>query len=378
MKSRIAATFIAAGMAVSAAEAQTPGRAPTGSFELGVDGMAWWFKDTPVPVPLVTNLIAGAPETQTYLGGAPLSVGTLPGARIAGSYVLSDRSTLEGNFLFVPDRSTTRSVSSSGQIGSVNLIVPYLDANSNQENGTEISFAPIYSGSATEKYTVGMLGAEVNDALTLSSSASWTVEALGGGRYLRLHETLAFMTSSPTIGPFPAGAWATLDRFETSDDFYGLQAGLRARYDRDRFFGTGTVKLALGAMVQSVAIQGSLLTDELSSDGSLQTFAGGYFALPSNIGSNSRAVFSVVPEVDVRFGYRLSPALSILVGYSFFYASNVVRPGNQIDRTVNPTQSTSYTENPVPIPEGPARPSFSFRESSFWAQGANLGFSYRF
>jgi len=371
---------IAAGIAAmaAAAHAQTTTRGPVGSFELGLEGMAWWFQASPEPVPLVTNIIVGTPATQIYLGGQDLSVGVTAGGKIAGSYVLSDHTALEGNFLFVPDRSTTRSISSTGQIGSVDLIVPYLDANTNQENGTQISFAPIYSGSATEKYTVGMLGAEVNAALAFSHSGTWTVEGLGGVRYWRLHETLSFATSSPFIAPFPPGTWNTLDQFATADNFYGLQGGLRAVYDGGKFFGTGVVKVALGAMVQSVDISGSLVTDEFSADGSLQKFLGGYFALPSNIGNYSRAAFSVMPEVDIRIGYRVTPTLSILVGYSFLYASDVVRPGNQIDRTVNTTQSTAYTENPTPTPEGPARPAFSFHDSGFWAQGASFGLAYRF
>jgi len=55
-----------------------------------------------------------------------------------------------------------------------------------------------------------------------------------------------------------------------------------------------------------------------------------------------------------------------------------VRPGNQIDRTVNTAQSTAYTETPNPVAQGPARPAFGFNDSSFWAQSVSLGLSYRF
>jgi hypothetical protein len=382
VKNKIAAMLICAGVAATVAQAQTstpwPVRAPAGSVEVGVEAIAFWLRDTPAPVPLVTNLIAGAPTTQTYLGGQDLSVGATGGMRLTASYALSNRSSLEGNFFFIPYRSTTRSVSSSGQNGSINLIVPYFDVNTDRENGTEISYAPIYSGSAQEEYSVGMLGAEVNGAWALSPSAPWTVDALGGFRYLRLRETYTFTTSSPYVAPFPPGVWDTTDKFETTNNFYGLQAGLRARYDQGAFFGTGTVKVALGAMVQSVDISGSLVTDDFTNFGATQTFPGGYFALPSNIGSYSRSTFAVVPEVGFNVGYRITPAASIFLGYSFLYASNVVRPGNQIDRNVNTTQSTAYTETPTPIAQGPARPSFSFNDSSFWAQSVSLGFSYRF
>ncbi len=383
MKKTILATMIAtmsaaAVHAQTAQPAQTAAPGPPGAFQLGVEGLVWWFQDTPVPVPLVTDLIVGLPDTATFLGGEDLSTGASAGGRITGGYSLTEGMSLEGSFFFIPDNSTTRSVSSSGEIGSVDLIVPYLDANTGQENGTEISFAPIYGATAIETYTVGMLGAEVNGALAILASPGFTVDALAGIRYLNLREKYAFATSSPYVPPFPAGIWATLDRFDTTNNFYGLQPGVRARYDGGAFFGTATLKVGLGAMVQSVHIQGSLVTDEFTSDGSTQTFAGGYFALPSNIGDYSRTAFAFVPEIDLRAGWRIAPDFSILLGYSFLYASDVARPGNQIDRTINTTQSTAYTENPNPIVVGPAAPVLEIHDSSFWAQGASFGIAYRF
>jgi len=375
-------TALCVALGATSVAAQTtdawPVRGKAGSLELGVEAAAWWLRDTPAPVPLVTDLIVGAPTTQTYLGGQDLSVGASGGLRILASYALSDRSGIEGNVFFIPYRSTPNSVSSSGKVGSVNLIVPYLDVNTNRENGTEISYAPIYGATAQEEYSVGMLGAEVNGAWALSASAPWTVDALGGVRYLRLRETYTFTTTSPYVAPYPPGVWDTTDRFETTNSFYGLQAGLRARFDQGAFFGTGTAKVALGAMVQAVDISGSLVTDEFTTNGTTQSFPGGYFALPSNIGNYSRSTFAVVPEVAFNIGYRITPAASIFLGYSFVYASNVVRPGNQIDRTLNTTQSTAYTEDSTPTPQGPARPSFSYNDSAFWAQSLSIGFAYRF
>jgi hypothetical protein len=64
-------------------------------------------------------------------------------------------------------------------------------------------------------------------------------------------------------------------------------------------------------------------------------------------------------------------------GYDVIYISNVVRPGDQIDTTLN------FTSNPVingvgTTLTGPARPAPQFNGSSFWAQGVKLGASYAF
>jgi hypothetical protein len=337
------------------------------------------LRDAPAPVPLVTDGVVGLPGLQTYLGGQDVNVGASGGVRFTAAYALSTSIALEGNVFVIPYRTTTSGVSSSGKPGSVNLIVPYYDPTTNREDGTEISYAPIYAGTAQASYKVGMLGAELNGAWALSSAAPWTVDVLGGFRYLRLRETYTFTTSSPYIPPYePAGVWDTTDRFETTNDFYGLQAGVRGRYDSGTFFGTGVAKLALGAMRQAVDVSGSLVTGEFTTTGAPQTFAGGYFALPSNIGNYSRTAFAVVPEVAFTVGYRINPALSVYIGYSLLYATNVVRPGNQIDRTVNTTQSVAYTENPNAVLQGVARPSFAYDASDFWAQGVSLGLTYRF
>ena len=58
------------------------------------------------------------------------------------------------------------------------------------------------------------------------------------------------------------------------------------------------------------------------------------------------------------------------------YLSNVVRPGDQIDTTLN------FTGNPALSPgsalTGAARPEPLFKSSSFWAQGVKFGASYQF
>jgi hypothetical protein len=86
-----------------------------------------------------------------------------------------------------------------------------------------------------------------------------------------------------------------------------------------------------------------------------------------------------VPEAGLKVGYRLTPWASVFVGYTFLYASAVVRPGAQIDRNINTTQGMAFQAPQTPAPtlalEGPARPAVRVRESDFWAQGLNIGVS---
>lgn len=381
MRKVIAAAFamplLVSGMA--AAQTGSPGAGTRGPFTVDVEALAWWFKSSPTPTPIITDGVYGQPGTQTLLGGGDMDTNPNPGFRLTAGYALDRRWGMEGSFLYVGSRSTSRSVSSPGTARSNDLLLPYFDVLLNREALTEISLAPLYAGSAQVELSNSMMGAEANATYAVDSARPWDVGLIGGFRWLQLKETYTITTSSPFIPPSPAGdIWQTTDKFAANNNFYGAQFGARARYDSDRWFASGVLKVGLGAMVQSVDVNGSLLTNDFNNFGAAQTYPGGYFALPSNMGGHSRTVFAVVPEVRLNVGYQITPAASLYLGYNFLFANNVVRPGNQVNRNLNTSQSASWTEDPNPTPSGPAQPSFSFNSSSFWAQGVSLGLGIRF
>ncbi|WP_299009694.1 BBP7 family outer membrane beta-barrel protein, partial [uncultured Caulobacter sp.] len=67
-----------------------------------------------------------------------------------------------------------------------------------------------------------------------------------------------------------------------------------------------------------------------------ETRSGGLLAQDSNIGNYERNELSVLPQLGVTLGYKLTERLKLTGGYTFVYWSNVVRPGDQIDPEVNP------------------------------------------
>jgi hypothetical protein len=129
-------------------------------------------------------------------------------------------------------------------------------------------------------------------------------------------------------------------------------------------------------MRQTVNIEGTLFTNDFVFPAPTPVAypGGGYFATPTNIGERSRSVFSVVPEVGLNIGYRLTSWMSIVSGYTFLYASDVVRAPKQINRTVN----YSDVNAPPAVPAGPQEPSFRFKSSDFWAQGLSVGLEFRY
>jgi hypothetical protein len=372
------------------ASAQT-GSAAAGPFSVSAEALLWWFKGSPTPIPLATDGLSGDPDTKILLGGGDRNTNANPGFRVTAGYApAASRWGLEGSVLYIPTRSSSKGVDSSGNLGSTDLLLPYIDAATGQESVTEISNSPVYRGSVREQLSNSLLGAEVNGTWALTSGGPLRVDVLGGFRWLRLRETYTITTSSPFIPPNPIDIWDTTDKFDAFNNFYGAQIGAKARYDWGRWFATGSVKFGLGAMVQTVDVSGSLVTNDFSlapltppgqptQFGPTQTFPGGYFALPTNIGNHTRTVFGVVPEVGLNVGYQITERMSVFVGYTMLYMNNVARPGNQIDRTLNTTQNVAWVGELLSTPpEGPARPAFKFKSSDFWAQGINVGLGFRF
>ena len=105
------------------------------------------------------------------------------------------------------------------------------------------------------------------------------------------------------------------------------------------------------------------------------TFPGGLFAQSSNIGRYTGNQFTVLPAVELKLAYQITERLRAFVGYDFMYWSQVVRPGNQIDRNINLSDSTVFGTGAL---LGPAYPMPLFNRGDFWAQGLNVGLEFRF
>ena len=384
MRSAIAAALTWLCIIPSGALGQTPG-APSGDpasreagrWTISTEAILWWFKDSPAPTPLVSTGPLSVPGSSVVLGGQDVDTNPNPGFRLTTGYALTERWGVEGSVFYVPTRSTSRTVSSSGQPGSQDLVIPFFDVTIPGESSTGLSSAGVFSGTATERFDTNLPGAELDGTLKLVASGPWRLDALGGFRYFRLHENYTFSTSSPNIPPRTVDVFATRDEFDATNNFYGAQLGVRGRFDWRKWFAGAAVRFAMGAMVQSVDISGSLVSNSFNNFGATQTFSGGYFAQPTNIGNHTRTAFAVLPELGLTVGYQITPWASIFLGYSFLYTNNVVRAPQQVNREINPNGAPGFTSPTTPV-TGPAEPSFKFNSSDFWAQGLNVGLGFRF
>jgi len=123
---------------LASAQATASDTATATPLTLQAEALLLWQKASPTPVPIITDGLYGQAGTNVLLGGGDMDTNPNPGLRLSASYALDKRLKLEGSFLYLGERSNSASVESSGQIGSVDLLLPFYDVTQNRENVTDI------------------------------------------------------------------------------------------------------------------------------------------------------------------------------------------------------------------------------------------------
>lgn len=196
------------------------------------------------------------------------------------------------------------------------------------------------------------------------------VYLLGGYRFFRLAENLQIQHTIEPVGDvFPAGTlFSSYDEFGTRNLFHGVDFGMINEFRWWRLNIETVLKAALGNMHQELDIYGWSSTFDGTST---TTRAGGLLALPTNMGHFNRDRLTVIPEVEVKIGLQVTPAIRATIGYDFTYVSRVMRPGHQLDLVINTTQRSG------PL-EGPARPLPVLQSTDVFIQGITAGLEFRY
>lgn len=380
------------------------GSEPDGSMRTWLDGeyLLWWLKPAPVSPPLLTtgpltnptslgSGILGANNTQVLAGDQNLNTGPYSGFRISGGWInCGNTFGVDGSFFYLSQRGTSFNASSD-DMGNPLLGRPVIDARTGSETVLFVSAPNAFNGSLNIASATNLYGFDGNILLPIQRSCceneiSTYFTALGGFRYLNLRDSLTLNQSSAVLGngvaffdgqPLTAGSdIAITDSFRTLNQFYGGQIGVQGGITWWRFTVNGTAKVALGSMREEAKISGS--TSALDPTiGLNQTTPGGLYALAGNSGAYNRNILAVVPEGSLWFSVEITPQIRAMLGYTILYFSNVARPGDLLDRSVDRTKIPSSQAFNAAVP-GPARPGFSWNGTDFWAQGINIGLSLRF
>jgi hypothetical protein len=351
-------------------------------FWVNADYLLWWIKDSRLPSLLTTGSIndavpgaLGQPGTHVLFGG-DVNNPVRSGARFQAGYWLMPDQTLgvDGSFFFLGNESVHFGAASDGR---PLLTRPFFNVNSDREDAFLVAAPGLQAGSFTAALSSRLLGADANLRGMLFRGPSYQVILIGGFRFLDLEEALRVRemdTLVPRSFSDPVTWTTTVDRFHTSNQFYGGQIGTNVSWSRGRFFVDFLGKIALGGSVQTACING--WSSFNTSNGQSGSIGVGQLAMPSNIGRAEKDQFAVVPEVGINLGYAITQHVRLTLGYTFLCWSRVFRPGDQIDRAVNTTEFPALVGTAPFV--GPARPNFTFKDSDFWAQGLNFGIQFRY
>lgn len=338
--------------------------------------MVGWTTGQRLPPLLTTGSGAlpgalGDPRTRVLFGGQEVNDQDRHGFRVGlgGYFDNACRIGMQAGFFLLPGMST------KGQAGSPTTAVsrPFTNAQSRAADIEVVSLPGDTNGTSTVNARSGdLLGADALLRCNLCCECGYRIDFLAGYRYLQLGEKLTVNENlQPLVAPFVRGTRILVqDSFGTDNYFNGGTVGLSLEAQRGNWCLEVAPRLSIGGNSRTVRIQG--LTS-VSVPGQTQvTGVGGLLAQTSNIGKYESCEFSLVPELDLTVSYRICSWLRASAGYSGLYWGKLVRPGNQIDLTVNRDLIPPQTAT-----TGPQRPAYSQRSSDLWMHGVRAGLELR-
>jgi hypothetical protein len=281
---------------------------------------------------------------------------------------------IQAGFFLLSQENTTYSAFSNSA-GSPILSVPFFNAQTLQEDQVPVASPGFYAGGVVVRSSSVSGGANLDGCFNVVRTSGFQVDLLGGFRFVDLRELLDIQTPDISIGSNATSgstAYNTVDDFRTSNQFYGGQLGGRVGYHWDRLSVDLNAAVSLGSTYQSINIDG-FSTAVGPSGGPPAVSPGGIFAQPTNMGHYRGWDFTVVPEAGLKIGFQVWRNLQISAGYDFLYWSSVVRPGAQIDREVNLSQSSLLGGGTL---AGPAQPVAPLSRSDFYVHGLTLGMQF--
>jgi hypothetical protein len=313
--------------------------------------------------------------TEILFGSNDGDQGVHSGARLALGYSFTPccDSGLDINYLFLGN--TTAAFAGTDATNPI-LARPFFNVTTALQDSVIIAYPAEQTGSLSVRDANELTSIEVLYRRGVLRQCNRELDLLFGYRFGRFSEDISIDQSSHylvTVGQIPAGTTiAASDLFGATNEFNGGEIGFVARTRYCRWSLELLTKLAVGSTRSRVNVSGNTVVTPPPDGGTVRNLNGGVLALPTNIGTYDRNDFSVMPEFGITLGYDLACRWKATFGWSFLYWSSVMRPADQIDVNVNPTQFPPGTLR------GDPAPAFRPVTTDFWAQGFNAGLEYRY
>jgi hypothetical protein len=379
-------------------EAKTWG--PPGWIWGSAEYLVWWSAGMDLP-PLVTTSplgtpredagVLGEPGTEILYGGDDILTGSRSGLRLRLGFWFDPmyQVGLQGDYFELQNKSA-KFEASGDTAGHPIIARPFFNINPRvpvtnvfdppaREDSGLVSFPDELTGTirVNAKTELQSLGLHLRGLLAAEgfsvAQANWYSRAdiVAGYRYMRLAESLGITEDFTSLNPVTRSSFYIYDEFSTANEFHGFDIGAVWRGGWQKWSLELTGKTALGNVHQTVAINGT--TAITQPNGPTADYDRGFLALPSNSGRYSRDRFAVIPELGVNLGFMVLPRWRASFGYTVIFWGPVVRPGDQIDRDINPDQLPP----PIVPLAGPLRPAFEYEDVNYWVHGLTFGLEGR-
>lgn len=324
--------------------------------------------------PLVTSAAPGqfpVLPNATVEFGDQLDGGLSGGIRADVGRYLSDQFGIGGRILWVGENGDDYSASgdqtdpAARSLGRPYFFTPTINPGLAQEDSVIISQQNLFSGSVQAEYATDLFMADAYARMTVCKNKASHLEFIAGYTYAALDDMISIqsqrtdtnLVSNPTLAGFNFAS-----TFDTENRFHGGQLGFESIIARGCWTARALTKVHLGNMEQTVTKLGT--TQDLLA-GSVVSTQNSSILIDEEQGTQSRDVFTFIPEMNFTLGYRFRKHVSFTAGYTFLYFDNVAMAGDQIDRN---RDTSNLGANVVPVP-------FSIVDGNHWVQGISLGAS---
>jgi hypothetical protein len=342
-----------------------------------------WIRSSGLP-PLVTTSPLGTPQaaagvlgqnTTTLFGSTNQGGDVRQGIRLALGGWFNDERTfgLDVGLSVLESQGAGFGASSSG---NVILARPFTDANTGLHTSQIIAYPGVSTGSiAAALHTDNFYDFHADLEEVMLDSGGFRLASLLGYRFLRFADRLTVEETVTSLGTPVLAAGTTVaatDRFTAQNSFHGVDFGLRGEFHGDQWSVNLLAKLAVGNVHRQVGITGAT---RVTVPGSAPVDeGGGFLALSSNSGVFGSSDWVIAPEAAINFCWDFNSHVSLHLGYSFLYWTDVARAAQQVSTTLNPNLFP-----PAPVGGSlPSMPAFSLQKSDIWVQTVNLGVEIRF
>jgi hypothetical protein len=332
-------------------------------FWVELEFLLWWREGRSFP-PLVTTDDPGIlPNATVLFGGGQLHEQARPGGRLQFGLWLDDCQCLGigGRFVSIAEARNRYDLDSDNLAFFAR---PFFDADPavSAQEAQVIANAPGQTGALSLVTESQFLAADAFFRCLMLRNDYSRLDFLFGYQLGRLDENLIIETTStnPDIGTL-----GVRDSFLTRNEFHGGHFGVQGQYRRG-FWGLEMMaKVGFGNMNQQAELSGA-------TTGSTQN-SGLLVQQETNAGTYQRDTFSYMHDTGIKLAYYPSEHIKLSLGYSLMFFSDVLRPGDLIDTSVDSRLFPATSP-----PTGVARPAFEFHSNHFYAHGLNLGIECRF